>query len=155
MARMTWQQVAAKQRAEKLAAEIAADRLLHTSRGEIIYGHRWMTPEAAAAAAAEQAEAEAASLARRAEAAARSAERAEASRQVDARHIEAGDVLRNGRWITAEEDKRHDVELAMGRQWLAQERVTVLADCGHQVSRLALMSASRGTSCPDCYDRRS
>ena len=29
------------------------------------------------------------------------------------------------------------------------------ANCGHSVPRSAIMMASRGTSCPDCYDRMS
>jgi len=32
---------------------------------------------------------------------------------------------------------------------------TVLADCGHVVDRVLVMSASLGTSCPDCYDEMS
>lgn len=28
-------------------------------------------------------------------------------------------------------------------------------DCGHTVPRIHVMSASRGTACPDCYDRMS
>lgn len=31
----------------------------------------------------------------------------------------------------------------------------VRCDCGHSVARIAVMSASRGTACPDCYDRLS
>lgn len=31
----------------------------------------------------------------------------------------------------------------------------VACDCGHRVPRSQVMSASRGTSCPDCYDRMS
>ena len=31
----------------------------------------------------------------------------------------------------------------------------VRCDCGHEVPRGQVMSASRGTSCPDCYDRMS
>ena len=32
---------------------------------------------------------------------------------------------------------------------------TVKCDCGHVVPRAWVMSASLGTSCPDCYDRMS
>ena len=32
---------------------------------------------------------------------------------------------------------------------------TVRCDCGHTVARNLVMSTSRGTSCPDCYDRMS
>lgn len=34
-------------------------------------------------------------------------------------------------------------------------REMVMASCGHTVSRTILMSASMGTTCPDCYDRMS
>jgi len=34
-------------------------------------------------------------------------------------------------------------------------RDSVRCDCGHTVSRSHVMSASLGTSCPDCYDRMS
>lgn len=33
--------------------------------------------------------------------------------------------------------------------------VLVRCDCGHSVERVLVMNASRGTSCPDCYDRMS
>lgn len=31
----------------------------------------------------------------------------------------------------------------------------VQCDCGHSVPQVLVMSASMGTSCPDCYDRMS
>ncbi len=31
----------------------------------------------------------------------------------------------------------------------------IACDCGHSVQRAQVMSASRGSSCPDCYDRMS
>jgi len=31
----------------------------------------------------------------------------------------------------------------------------VACDCGHTVPRAQVMSASQGSSCPDCYDRMS
>lgn len=31
----------------------------------------------------------------------------------------------------------------------------VVCDCGHTVAANLVMNASRGTSCPDCYDRMS
>lgn len=31
----------------------------------------------------------------------------------------------------------------------------VIADCGHRCSKNVIMSASMGTSCPNCYDRMS
>jgi hypothetical protein len=33
--------------------------------------------------------------------------------------------------------------------------VVVKCNCGHTVSQAQVMSASLGTSCPDCYDRMS
>lgn len=37
----------------------------------------------------------------------------------------------------------------------AKRPETVRCDCGHTVARNMVMSASLGTSCPDCYDRMS
>lgn len=31
----------------------------------------------------------------------------------------------------------------------------VKCSCGHTVSKISVMNSSRGTSCPDCYDRMS
>jgi hypothetical protein len=31
----------------------------------------------------------------------------------------------------------------------------VMCSCGHKIQKNLVMSASRGTSCPDCYDRMS
>ena len=31
----------------------------------------------------------------------------------------------------------------------------VMCDCGHECASTLVMSAARGTSCPDCYDRMS
>ena len=31
----------------------------------------------------------------------------------------------------------------------------VLCDCGHAVAAILVMTTSRGTSCPDCYDEMS
>jgi len=33
--------------------------------------------------------------------------------------------------------------------------IMVRCSCGHSVPRTQVMSASRGSSCPDCYDRMS
>ena len=31
--------------------------------------------------------------------------------------------------------------------------IMIRCDCGHTISKNLVMSASLGTSCPDCYDR--
>lgn len=57
-------------------------------------------------------------------------------------------------------------ELSTDTNWYASirmepaPRVTVPVEmvdcrCGHRVRRSQVMSASRGTACPDCYDRMS
>lgn len=35
------------------------------------------------------------------------------------------------------------------------DRAMVLCSCGHEVPSSQVMNASRGTACPDCYDRMS
>lgn len=53
-----------------------------------------------------------------------------------------------------------------GTDWYDQIRYTpperpkpaqelVKCTCGHSVPRISVMHASRGTACPDCYDRMS
>jgi len=57
-------------------------------------------------------------------------------------------------------------KLDFGQDWSAQCRnkptprqaapvTTTRCDCGHTVAKSSVMSASLGTSCPDCYDRMS
>lgn len=41
------------------------------------------------------------------------------------------------------------------KAWQNRSLKTVKADCGHTCEAKHLMSASLGTSCPDCYDRMS
>ena len=43
----------------------------------------------------------------------------------------------------------------IGRKRSAPSVNTVKCDCGHTVPASQRMSASLGTSCPDCYDRMS
>jgi hypothetical protein len=50
------------------------------------------------------------------------------------------------------EEKARVRELAQRR---AQQMVMVRCSCGHTVPQSQVMSASKGTSCPDCYDRMS
>jgi hypothetical protein len=45
----------------------------------------------------------------------------------------------------------HPIQLRTGRP----EPVMVHCSCGHTVNSFSVMSASMGTSCPDCYDRMS
>ena len=44
-------------------------------------------------------------------------------------------------------------ELRAARLQPASRRNLVKCDCGHMCPRSLVMSTSRGTSCPDCYDR--
>jgi len=58
------------------------------------------------------------------------------------------------------------VEISTGSDWYDNVRAKpmprvvkpvelVLCSCGHRVPKGSVMSASMGTSCPDCYDRMS
>ncbi len=38
---------------------------------------------------------------------------------------------------------------------VSEPEVMVMCSCGHEVPRSQVMSASRGTACPDCYDDMS
>ncbi len=51
-----------------------------------------------------------------------------------------------------EYDHSHGI---IGRKRSAPPVIMVKCDCGHTVSQGQRMSASLGTSCPDCYDRMS
>lgn len=44
---------------------------------------------------------------------------------------------------------------AIERQQYTDTDTLVRCSCGHTVHRSLVMSASRGTACPDCYDRMS
>jgi hypothetical protein len=44
-------------------------------------------------------------------------------------------------------------EIEAARLQPAPRSAQVKCDCGHTCSRILVMSTSRGTSCPDCYDR--
>ena len=78
----------------------------------------------------------------------------------------------NGAWTkftreTAIEALESGLELRNDREdWYSNCRIKpeskpdpvvelVKCSCGHSVSRISVMSASLGTSCPDCYDRMS
>ena len=52
---------------------------------------------------------------------------------------------------TAETDIMAEIEAA--RLQPAPRSEMVKCACGHTCSRILVMSTSRGSSCPDCYDR--
>jgi hypothetical protein len=43
----------------------------------------------------------------------------------------------------------------IGTRRTAQPVEMVMCNCGHRIEKNMVMSASMGTSCPDCYDRMS
>ena len=63
--------------------------------------------------------------------------------------LEAGKTVRNDTcdWYSNCRDKPAPRPVAQVEM--------VKCSCGHSVPREAVMSASMGTSCPDCYDRMS
>lgn len=54
-------------------------------------------------------------------------------------------------WI----DRRTAAETAPAMPKVERTPRMVMCSCGHEVEAELVMSASRGTSCPDCYDRMS
>lgn len=77
-------------------------------------------------------------------------------------------AVRYGAFRPPEYPASHCIEMALARRRLAgleaertaqPQAVTtvemVRCDCGHTVARGLAMNASRGTSCPACYDRMS
>jgi hypothetical protein len=87
-------------------------------------------------------------LARETETAPRLKRPALTSREQVLARLEAGEVLRHGddwyQLIRAEPAPLPEVEPDLVR-----------CACGHECERILVMSASLGTSCPDCYDRMS
>jgi hypothetical protein len=57
---------------------------------------------------------------------------------------------RRDAWM-AERSRRNQELIAASK--LA--KTSVRCDCGHTVSQNLVMNTSRGTACPDCYDRMS
>jgi len=71
-------------------------------------------------------------------------------------------LLNDGRGLAARTGKQspnhyydHGMELIRSTNRAAPQREMVKCSCGHAVPRGQVMSASMGTSCPDCYDRMS
>jgi hypothetical protein len=67
-------------------------------------------------------------------------------------------MLQNGVKVAWCDSPNHYYDHGTG--YIRRKRVTkpvksVSCDCGHSVEPALVMSASRGTSCPDCYDRMS
>jgi hypothetical protein len=66
------------------------------------------------------------------------------------------DFLASGKTINYGSDwyaEVRDADAFAPRQ--PKQIVEVKCDCGHTVAKSLVMSASLGTSCPDCYDRMS
>lgn len=84
-------------------------------------------------------------------------ERTNITREQAVEMLSNGVKLRNDRydWYSnCRDGEYYDKQLAA----LEAEKAnvaTVLCDCGHHVPRGLKMSASLGSSCPDCYDRMS
>jgi predicted Zn-ribbon and HTH transcriptional regulator len=51
--------------------------------------------------------------------------------------------------------KVREADAAAARAAKRQAAEMVRCDCGHTTAKHMVMSASRGTSCPNCYDRMS
>lgn len=62
--------------------------------------------------------------------------------------LEAGQVFRHG------DDWYQNIRIEPG-PLPALKSDLVRCDCGHECERTLAMSASRGSACPDCYDRMS
>ena len=71
-----------------------------------------------------------------------------------------------GKYATAQERLGAGKNVCTGTDWYDEIRYEpaprpepkielVKCSCGHSVSRVSVMCASTGTSCPDCYDRMS
>lgn len=71
-------------------------------------------------------------------------------------------LLNDGRGAAAKTGKRspnyyydHGMEMIRSTNRTEQKTEMVKCSCGHSVPRGSVMSASMGSSCPDCYDRMS
>lgn len=71
-----------------------------------------------------------------------------------------------GKYATVQERLDAGKNVCTGTDWYDEIRYEpaprpvqvvelIKCSCGHSVARISVMSASRGTSCPDCYDRMS
>ena len=54
-----------------------------------------------------------------------------------------------------QELKTRLAEIRTGKQSAKPAPSMTRCDCGHTVESINVMNASRGTACPDCYDRMS
>jgi hypothetical protein len=66
--------------------------------------------------------------------------------------LESGKAVR---WCTSANFYYDHSYGKLGRKRVVPPVVMVHCDCGHTVPQGERMSASLGTSCPDCYDRMS
>lgn len=75
-------------------------------------------------------------------------ERAYSNRFGDFDFFQISEILRQMRYRSIQEDKKPaPIEL--------EDKIIVIADCGHKCNKTAIMFASLGTACPDCYDKMS
>lgn len=86
----------------------------------------------------------------------------QASKFLNIDRAELEKMLTNGRGAGAKTGKRssnyeydHGMEMIRSTNRTAPKIELVKCSCGHSIPRVSVMSASMGTSCPDCYDRMS
>ena len=76
--------------------------------------------------------------------------------------VELEKLMNDGRGAAAKTGKQspnfyydHGMEMIRSTNRVAPKIELVKCSCGHSVPRIAVMSASLGSCCPDCYDRLS
>jgi hypothetical protein len=87
-------------------------------------------------------------------------DQAAAFEKIDRTELEK--LLNDGRGAAAKTGKQspnyyydHGMEMIRSTNRTAPKIDLVKCSCGHSVPRGSVMSASMGSSCPDCYDRMS
>ena len=72
-------------------------------------------------------------------------------------HLSTGASLRNhpGDWYSVCRDGEAVARILAERRAKQPPVEMFKCACGHTIPRMSVMSASLGTSCPDCYDRMS
>lgn len=83
---------------------------------------------------------------------------AAAAKRNDVTEARICEMLQNGVKVTWCDSPNYYYDHSTGyiRRKRAPRPVQLVeCDCGHRVERALVMNASRGTSCPDCYDRMS
>ena len=71
--------------------------------------------------------------------------------------LATGKTLRNdpADWYSECRDGEAAERIVTARRANRRPVEMVKCSCGHTIPRMSVMSASMGTSCPDCYDRMS